>query len=171
MKHFIIAAALTVCSLSQASAQQTLKLGHIDRQKLMLSLPERADAEKRMQDFAKTLDERLKAMGAEYEAKVAAAQARAEAMTQTEKEVAVREIQDLEARIKAAQEKAQEDLAKQEEELLRPMVEKSNAAINEVASTNGFTYIFDTSTGFVLYFDKGEDIMPLVKAKLGITTP
>lgn len=171
MKQFIIAAALAVCSLTQASAQQTLKLGHIDRQKLMLSLPERADAEKRMQDFAKTLDERLKAMGAEYEAKVAAAQARAEAMTQTEKEVAVREIQELEARIKAAQEKAQEDLAKQEEELLRPMVDKSNAAINEVASTNGFTYIFDTSTGFVLYFDKGEDILPLVKAKLGITTP
>ncbi|MBK8499856.1 MAG: OmpH family outer membrane protein [Flavobacteriales bacterium] len=171
MKQYIIAAALAVCSLSQASAQQAPKLGHIDRQKLMLSLPERPDAEKRMQDFAKTLDERLKAMGAEYEAKVTAAQARAEAMTQTEKEVAVREIQELETRIKAAQEKAQEDLAKQEEELLRPMVEKSNAAINEVASTNNFTYIFDTSTGFVLYFDKGEDIMPLVKAKLGITTP
>lgn len=171
MKQFITAAAFALTMLAPASAQQTLKLGHIDRQKLMLSLPERADAEKRMQDFAKTLDERLKAMGAEYEAKVADAQGRAEAMTQTEKEVAVREIQELEARIKAAQEKAQEDLAKQEEELLRPMVERSNAAINEVAATNNFTYIFDTSTGFVLYFDKGEDIMPLVKAKLGIATP
>ncbi|MEO8589764.1 MAG: OmpH family outer membrane protein, partial [Flavobacteriales bacterium] len=62
----------------------------------------------------------------------------------------------------------QEDLSKQEEELLKPMVEKTNLAIKDVADANGFTYIFDTSTGFVLYFEKGEDIMPLVKAKLGV---
>ena len=80
----------------------------------------------------------------------------------------MREIQELEQRIKAAQEKAQEDLAKQEEELLKPMVDKANAAIADVAAVGNFTYIFDTSTGFVLYYDKGEDIMPLVKTKLGI---
>lgn len=147
---------------------QQVKLGHIDRQKLLLTLPERKGAEEKMQAFAKTLDERLKAMGAEYQAKVADAQARADKMTQTEKEMAVREINELEQRIQTAQEKAQEDLAKQEEELLKPMVERTNQAIKDVADEKGFTYIFDISTGFVLYFDKGEDIMPLVKAKLGI---
>jgi outer membrane protein len=107
-------------------------------------------------------------MGGEYEAKVADAQARAETMTQTEKEVAVREIGELEQRIQAAQEKAQQDLAKQEEELLKPMVDRTNTAITEVAAANNFAYVFDVSTGNVLYYDKGEDIMPLVKAKLGI---
>lgn len=171
MKHVLIAVALLLSAAPQASAQQTLKLGHIDRQKLMLSLPERKSAEEKMQAFAKTLDDRLKAMGDEYQQAVAAAQAKSGTMTETEKEMAVRDIQALEQRIQDAREKAQEDLAKQEEELLRPMVEKANAAINEVAASNSFNYIFDTSTGFVLYFDKGEDIMPLVKTKLGITTP
>ncbi len=166
MKNLILAAGLLL-SAAPAMAQNT-KLGHIDRQKLMLLLPERKDAETKMQAFAKTLDERLKAMGAEYQAKVADAQARAETMTQTEKDMVVREIQELEQRIQAAQEKAQEDLTKQEEELLRPMVDKTNTAIKEVADANHFTYIFDTSTGFVLYYDKGEDILPLVKTKLGI---
>ncbi|WKZ65224.1 MAG: OmpH family outer membrane protein [Flavobacteriales bacterium] len=162
---------LTLCLLfatGQAAMAQQVKLGHIDRQKLLLTLPERKGAEEKMQAFAKTLDERLKAMGAEYQAKVADAQARADKMTQTEKEMAVREINELEQRIQTAQEKAQEDLAKQEEELLKPMVERTNQAIKDVADEKGFTYIFDISTGFVLYFDKGEDIMPLVKAKLGI---
>lgn len=168
MQRTIIALALVLGSLHQANAQQAVKLGHIDRQKLMLALPERKDAEARMQAFAKSLDERLKAMGAEYEAKVAEAQGRAETMTQTEKEMAVREINGLEQRIQDAREKAQDDLAKQEEELLRPMVEKANKAINEVAAANGFTYVFDISTGLVLYYEKGEDIMTLVKAKLGI---
>jgi hypothetical protein len=58
-----------------------------------------------MQAFAKTLDERLKAMGAEYEAKVADAQARADKMTQTEKDMAVGRSRSLEQRIQAAREK------------------------------------------------------------------
>jgi outer membrane protein len=167
MKNLILAAGLLLSALP-AAAQNPVKLGHIDRQQLMLMLPERKDAETKMQAFAKTLDDRLKAMGTEYQTKMADAQGRAETMTQTEKEMVVREIQELEQRITAAQEKAQEDLAKQEEELLKPMVDKTNKAINDVASENNFTYIFDTSTGFVLYFDKGEDILPLVKTKLGI---
>ncbi|HQV76688.1 MAG TPA: OmpH family outer membrane protein [Flavobacteriales bacterium] len=166
MKNLVIMFALALTALP--SVAQTTKLGHIDRQKLMLLLPERLTAETKMQGFAKTLDDRLKAMGAEYQAKVADVQSRADAMTQTEKDVAVREIGELEQRIQSAQQKAQEDLDKQEEELLKPMVDRTNAAISEVAAANGFTYIFDTSTGFVLYYDKGEDIIDLVKAKLGV---
>lgn len=166
MKNLVIMFALALTTLP--SFAQTTKLGHIDRQKLMLLLPERKTAETKMQGFAKTLDDRLKAMGAEYQAKVADVQSRADAMTQTEKDVAVREIGELEQRIQSAQQKAQEDLDKQEEELLKPMVDRTNAAITEVAAANDFTYIFDTSTGFVLYYDKGEDIIELVKAKLGV---
>ncbi len=168
MRKSILTLCVLLAAASTMRAQSTIKLGHIDRQALMLMLPERKAAETKMQAFAKTLDERLKAMGTEYQAKVTDAQARAATMTQTEKDVALREISDLETRIQAAQEKAQEDLSKQEEELLRPMVERTNAAIAEVAAANGFTYVFDVSTGTVLYYEKGEDLLPLVKTKLGI---
>ena len=167
MKYVILALGLLAATAQEALAQQ-MKIGHIDRQKLMLMMPERKDAEAKMQAFAKTLEDRLKAMGAEYQQKVADAQAGAANMTQTEKDMVIREIQELEQRIQAAQEKAQEDLAKQEEELLKPMVDRANAAIKDVAGANNFTYILDVSTGTVLYFEKGEDILPLVKAKLGI---
>jgi outer membrane protein len=164
---------LTLCVLLAASiaahAQTTtVKLGHIDRQALMLMLPERPAAEKKMQDFAKTLDDRLKAMGQEYQDKVAKAQARADSMTNTERDVATRELQDLQQRISDAQDKAKDDLSKQENELLAPMVDRTNKAIKEVADENHFTYIFDSSTGMVLYSDGGTDILPLVKKKLGI---
>jgi len=163
---------LTLCVLMAAStamrAQTTVKLGHIDRQALMLMLPERKAAETKMQDFAKTLDDRLKAMGQEYQNKVTDAQSKAENMTKTEQQMAMREIQELEQRISDAQDKAKEDLSKQENELLAPMVDRTNKAIKEVASEGDFTYIFDTSTGMVLYSDGGTDIMPLVKTKLGI---
>ncbi|MCB0791668.1 MAG: OmpH family outer membrane protein [Flavobacteriales bacterium] len=167
MKQLILAACLLLVGAPSLMAQSN-KLGHIDRQALMLMLPERPDAEKKMQDFAKTLDDRLKAMGAEYQQKIADYQSRATIMTQTEKEVAQREITELEQRIQDAQEKAQDDLAKQEQELLKPMVARTDSAITAVAKEKGFSYIFDSSAGFVLYYDGGEDILPLVKAKLGL---
>ncbi|MEX1132689.1 MAG: OmpH family outer membrane protein [Flavobacteriales bacterium] len=168
MKTLLIAFGLLLCIAPEAMAQTPTKLGHIDRQQLLLVLPERKDAETKMQSFAAELDKRLRAMGTEYETTVANAREKAETLTNTEREMLMRDIQQLEQRIQEAQEKAQEDLAKQEEELLRPMVERTNKAIRDVATEGNFTYIFDTSTGFVLYFDKGEDIMPLVKTKLGI---
>lgn len=168
MKTLTIALGMLLCAVPEAMAQTTLKLGHIDRQKLLLELPERKDAEAKMQKFAEDLDKRLRAMGAEYEKTVNDARGRAETMTNTEREMAMREIQQMEQRIQDAQEKAQEDIAKQEDELLRPMLERTNKAIRDVAAENGFTYVFDVSAGSVLYYDQGEDIMPLVKTKLGI---
>ncbi len=169
MKKLFIALCVLLTSASGAHAQT--KLGHIDRQALMLALPERKEAEGKMQAFAKQLDDKLKAMGEEYKAKLADVQARFEGMTQTEKEAAQRELADMEERITTAQENAKEDLAKQEQELLMPMVDRTDKAIKEVANANGFTYIFDSSTGMVLFYDKGEDIMPLVKKNLNIPTP
>lgn len=166
MKKIITALCLMLACASAVQAQT--KLGHIDRQQLMLSLPERKDAEGKMQAFAKQLDDRLKAMGEEYKNKLADAQARADKMTQTERETAQRELAELEDRIQKAQDQAKEDLSKQEQELLAPMVEKTDKAIKDVANEGNFTYIFDSSTGMVLFYDKGEDIMPLVKKKLNI---
>lgn len=168
MRKTILTLFVALACLSTAQAQNPVKLGHVDRQALMLMLPERKTAETKMQDFAQKLDERLRAMMKEYQDKVADAQAQAETMTRTEQQMAMREIQEMEQRISDAQEKAQEDLSKQEEELLAPMVKRTNEAIETVASEQGYTYIFDTSTGVVLYSGGGTDILPLVKTKLGI---
>ena len=48
------------------------------------------------------------------------------------------------------------------------MIEKARKAISEVAEENGYTYIFDAGVGILLYYDKGDNILPLVRAKLGI---
>ncbi len=165
MKTIVLTLGLLAATAPAAMAQ---KLGHIDRQQLMLMLPERQEAETKMRAFAEELDKRLRAMGTEYEQAVTTFQNKQASMTNTERDMSLREIQELEQRIQAAQQKAQEDLAKQEEELLRPMVERTNKAIREVADAGGYTYIFDTSAGFVLYWDKGDDILPKVKTKLGI---
>ena len=130
--------------ISFASAQ---KIGHINSQDLMLLLPERKQAETAIQ---------------EYQSKEAV-------MTDIIKQDKVKEITDLETRIRNFQTTAQESLQKKEQELLQPMMDKSKKAIQEVAKEAGFKYILDTSLGAVLYHEDGEDIMPLVKKKLGLS--
>ena len=79
------------------------------------------------------------------------------------------ELQDILQRIQNFQIEAEQDLAKQRAELLKPIQEKAFKAVNDVAEENGFTYVFDMGTGAVLYAsDSTEDILPLVKKKLGL---
>jgi len=59
-------------------------------------------------------------------------------------------------------------LQKKEQSLLQPIIDKAKNAINEVAKEGSFTYILDSSVGVVLYSVESDDILPLVKKKLGL---
>nr|HMU05608.1 OmpH family outer membrane protein [Saprospiraceae bacterium] len=63
---------------------------------------------------------------------------------------------------------SQQKIYEKSEELLKPIQDKVNQAIKDVAAENGFLYIFDSSQGLVLYADPTADASKLVKAKLGI---
>jgi outer membrane protein len=78
------------------------------------------------------------------------------------------EIQMLDQRIQAFQQNAQQSLAKKEGEAYQPILDKARKAIEEVAKENDFTYIFDVSAGALLYQPESDDILALVKTKLGI---
>lgn len=151
---------------AQAQAQET-KLGHIDRAQLVKQMPEHAAARTKLETFANTLETRLKAMADEYRTKRAVMENPPASMSRTERDMALRELQDLEQRIMDAQEKAEEDLAKMEQELMQPVIAKADEAIRAVAGEQAFTYVLDSSAGLML-FQNGTDLMAPVKAKLGI---
>ena len=80
----------------------------------------------------------------------------------------VKELQQLEERFQSTQQSAQEKVAKKKEELYSPILEKADKAIKDVAKSNNYDYVFDASRGNILYAKETDNILPLVKAKLGI---
>ena len=60
------------------------------------------------------------------------------------------------------------DLSKRREDLYKPILEKVNKAMQDVAKENGYLLVFDTSTQVLLYADETLDVTKLVNAKLGI---
>ena len=84
------------------------------------------------------------------------------------KQTKEKELQDLQARMDAFNQKANTDLQAKQQELLQPFIDKAKAAIGDVAKENKFTYILNAIEDVVLYKEATEDVMPLVKKKLGI---
>lgn len=79
-----------------------------------------------------------------------------------------KEAQDLQARIEQFQQSASYEAQQKENELMAPIQEKATSAINAVAQAGGYLVVYNTPS--LVYYDETlvEDILPAVKAHLGI---
>tara|TARA_B100000214_G_C23956694_1_gene623214 strand:- start:1450 stop:1947 length:498 start_codon:yes stop_codon:yes gene_type:complete len=159
---------LILLSFLTLSAICQNKFGYIDSQELLILMPERKSAEAEVQSFAKSLESQLSALTAEYQEHVQEYQAQESSYTDLIKQDKIAEITALEERIQAFQQNAQQSLQSKEQELLEPILNKARKAIEDVAKEGNFTYIFDKSAGSILYAKDSENVLNLVKKKLGL---
>ena len=165
MKKIILITFLSIVAFN-SNAQN--KFGHLDSQELLLLMPERKAAENSIADFAKTLEAQLSAMSAEYQQGLQEYQENEANYNDLVKKDKEAEILGLQQRIQTFQQDAQQSLAAKEQELLEPILSKARKAIEEVAKEGKYTYIFDKTGGTILYANESEDVLPLVKKKLGL---
>ncbi|MAJ98521.1 MAG: hypothetical protein CMD07_04525 [Flavobacteriales bacterium] len=144
------------------------KFGHIHSEKLLMLMPETVEAEKKIQEFNKMLEEQLQTMFNEYQNKAGEFQANESLMTNVVRETKLKEIQDLEVRIQEFQQTSQQSSQDKRTEILAPILEKAQNAIDQVALENNYTYIFDIAIGSIVYGKDSNDITELVKSKMGI---
>ena len=169
MKKTLIA--MMACMLAfggNAMAQKTIKLGHINSNDLMQIMPGRDSAQAVLQAEVTELESTLKSMQAEAEKRYNEYVAGQAGWTELIRQTKQREIQDMAARIEEFQKNAQEQLQTREQELLKPIIDRAKKAIEDVAKEGGYTYILDAGTAAILYSQDSDDIMPLVKKKLGL---
>lgn len=151
-----------------AMAQKTVKLGHINSNDLMQIMPGRDSAQTALQAEVTDLENTLKTMQSELETRYNEYMEKQNQMSDLIKQTKQRELQDMGARIEEFQKNAQKQLQDRESELLKPIIDRAKKAIEDVAKENGYTYVFDAGVGALLYSQDSDDIMPLVKKKLGL---
>ena len=78
-----------------------------------------------------------------------------------------KEMQDMGARIQQFQQTAQKELGQKEVDLLKPIMEKAQAAVKKVAKAKAITYVLDATTGSGVIVADGEDLLVAVKKELG----
>ncbi|MGK0406969.1 MAG: outer membrane protein, partial [Roseivirga sp.] len=153
---------------SVAIAQQ--KIGHINADELLQLMPETKLAQTELEAYGRQLEKDLTDMEAELKNKIDSFRANEKMMTTLARETKTQELQELQMRIQEYSQRAQQDLQQKQVEILTPVIEKATKAVQDVAKENGFSYILDSSPSkaVVVFAEDGEDIMPMVKAKLAI---
>jgi outer membrane protein len=159
----------TILISNNSFAQKQYKFGHVDSNELLSMMPERATAKTELESYAKQLENTLMSMQTELEKKYQEYQTNAESLSPIIRQTKESELQEMQQRMQTFQQSAQQDLSQKENELLQPIIAKARKAIDEVAEEGGYIYIFDIGSGTILHHSSdSEDILPLVKAKLGI---
>ncbi len=171
MKSFTKAIALfslVVVFTAFGYSQPGLKLGYIDSNEILSMMPETDSLQQELKNYADFLDEQMSTMAMEYQTKFQQYQENVATMSDLIRQTKEKEITDLQQRIQAFQQSADQDLQTKQQELFNPLIEKVKKAIDEVGKENGYNYIFDVGTGVLVFFENGDNILPLVKKKLGI---
>ena len=167
-KAFIVALVAMLAFGGNAMAQKTIKLGHINSNDLMQIMPGRDSAQAALQKEVEELQADMEAMKKEYETKVNDYMAKRDQLSELIRKSKESDLQAMASRIEEFQANAQKLLEERQEALLKPIIDRAKKAIEEVGKENNYTYIFDAGVGAVLYSQDSDDIMPLVKKKLGL---
>jgi len=169
-KTFIILTGiLLILSCQNLFAQEKLKIGHVNVVEIVSLLPESDSAqlllEKDTKEFENMLEEmqvELNNLENDYETN----QANYSDLIRKTKES---EIMGMREKIFNFQQNANQQLQQRNYELLQPIYEKVQKAIDDVATQGGFTYILDISKGSVVYTSTdSQNINARVLDELGV---
>jgi len=170
MKQFRTLLVIAIFALGFTQVGQAQKVAHINTEQLISSLPETKALNEELQKLTKTYADDIKAADDMLKAKYERFTAESGAQTDEENQKRMLEVQADQEKIRQMQIAAREELQKKEVEKLNPILEKAMQAINDVAKEKGIVYVFDSAPGKgLIVFDKGEDIIKDVQAKLGMT--
>ena len=169
MKQIITLAILASAMIwNPAMAQKSNKYGHINSAELLGLMPERKAAAAKMDSITKDVEKQLQEMMTEYRAKQEKYTTEAPKLSELVKKDKEEELTSLGTRIQNFQQQAQQSLEQQEQALIEPIVNKAKKAIEQVAKENGYTYIFDTSAGSLLFWEESDNVLASVKKKLNL---
>ncbi len=144
-------------------------IAHINTAAVLEAMPDKVRAEKDLEQYYRGLENQLQAMANEYQTKMQDYEANQSTMSSFVKQSKEKEIIDLQNRIQQFQANAEGEFEAKRAELLKPILNKIQNAINAVASENELSYVIDISTGAAVFLGEDSiDITYMVMKKLGI---
>jgi len=152
-----------------AFAQQPIKFGNVNTQEILMAMPELKNVQTQLESEYKQKENQLTTMQEDLKNQQDAYMKVAETMTPDARADKEKQLQEMGQKVQNFYMLAQQQLKAKEQELRMPLLQKVQAAIQEVGDENGFLYIFEVNSGVPLYHSaKTVDVTPLVKTKLGI---
>ncbi len=168
MKKFLQLALVAVLMLAMTATVSAQKFGYVNSAEILAAMPAMKAAESNLEALQTQLQKKGKGMVEKFQADVAALQKQAAdgdlTPKQQQEESAKLEIRQQE--IGKFEQDMVGDLQEKRAELLKPIYDSVNTAIEAVAKEGNYQFIFDQQV--LLYGEAAADVSAAVKAKLGI---
>jgi len=170
-KIAFLAFAFLVITSSSNTLQAQDKYGYLNYGVLMEQFPEFIEGNKKFETYRDQLMADGTAKAKKFEGDVIAFQQNAQAGALTG--VQIQEMQQKlvkeEQALKNLEQETMTKIGAKRNEILKPILDKIDKAVQDVGKENGYSMIFDASViNFIMYNDETYDVLPLVKKKLGI---
>ncbi len=170
MKKLIVAAVMA-SGIFGFSASAQNKIGYINTDELMSLMPEAAKVNAELTEYQASLQQQGQTLQTEADKKrdqyFKDSATLSASMKEIRRDELVKLYQELQNYDATATDKANQYAQKK----IAPVREKAMDAIKAVAKEKGYGYVIDNSAGTLLVMPPGDDLLPLVKAKLGIKDP
>lgn len=163
-KYLFLAAFLVV-----GTSLFSQKYGYINSSELLVGLSEVKAADTSLETYQKQLlakgEQMVKTWQTNYQ--TVAAEVQKGTMSQIQIQAKEQELQTERENIEKYELEVQQKLAVKREELYKPILDKVKDIITAYGKAEGYTMIFDTSTGGLLHAAESENLMSVIKGKLG----
>ena len=165
MKKLLLGA---VMALGIMSASAQAKIGYINTDDLMASMPESAKLQTDLNEYQASLQQQGLALQKEADSKRDQYFLDSIKLSPSMKEIRRNDLVKLYSRLQNYDQEAQEEAQKYAQTKIAPVRTKALEAIKTVAKERGYTYVIDNATTLLLVMPQGDDLLPMVKTKLGI---
>ena len=152
-----------------ASAQT--KIGYINTDDLMSVMPEAAKINEDLNAYQQALQQQGQTLQIEADKKRDQYFKDSISLSASMKEIRRDELVKLYSRLQTYDQEAQQKAQEYAQTKIAPVRTKALDAIKAVAKEKGYTYVLDEATSTLLVMPPGDDLLPAVKAKLGIKDP
>lgn len=169
MKKFITLSliAITIFGLSNTTKAQG-KIGYISADEIIATMPEAAKIDTQLNQYQQALYQSAQDQQNAFNEQVAKFYKDSATMTPSVKEVTRKNLQDQVQALSGAEQRIQQQFEQKRQELSLPIQKKLQAAIQDVAKENGYTYVLPKEA--LLVAPPGDDLANLVRRKLGLKT-
>jgi outer membrane protein len=152
------------------------KFGYVDTDYILKNIPEYQDAQNEIEDLSKTWQAEIEGKYAEVERMYKAYQADAVLLPEDLRQKREEEIIKFEKEVKDLQKQRfgnEGELFKKRQELIKPIQEKIYNAIEDIATTKNYAFIFDKASGPVIMyvsnkFDISDEVLDQIGSIMGV---
>jgi outer membrane protein len=174
MKRYIFCALLVVMAVVGKS-QTAVKIGYTNVELILQYMPETKAIETELSKIEEAISKALEVKQRYYQQKLIEFMEYKQSgkpITPEMEKAAMTELQKLESEIQKGVAEAEERLLKRRMELLKPVQDKLQGAIDAVAKEGGYTYILNQAVGAglpsILYGKESDNVTAQIAKKLGI---